>query len=144
MEGAPPPGLPPPTGLPPAGLPPPGGAYALPPIVPGLPPPMGVLPPTLPTGGLLPLPGQLPPAEEPQPEDNEEAGEGEGDAEEAVPSRPPNPTLYVNNINEKVRGEKLRRGLKQVFTPFGKILKISVRKSLAMRGQVRRRWLLCL
>ncbi len=44
----------------------------------------------------------------------------------------PNPTLYVNNINEKIKGDKLRNGLRQVF---GQARRISVRKSLALRGQ---------
>ncbi|GAB5034517.1 u1 small nuclear ribonucleoprotein a-like [Nannochloropsis oceanica] len=47
----------------------------------------------------------------------------------------PTATVYVNNINEKVRGEKLMQGLKQVFTPIGKVKKIHARKSLKLRGQ---------
>jgi len=47
----------------------------------------------------------------------------------------PTATVYVNNINEKVRGEKLMHGLKQVFTPIGKVSKIHTRKSLKLRGQ---------
>lgn len=47
----------------------------------------------------------------------------------------PNPTIYVSNIAERIRGDKLRNGLKQVFTPYGKIRKLCMRKSLAMRGQ---------
>lgn len=55
------------------------------------------------------------------------AGDGEGGE--------PNPTLYVQNIKERIRGERLRRGLKQVFSPYGAIKKIHMRKSLALRGQ---------
>lgn len=48
----------------------------------------------------------------------------------------PTATVYVNNINEKVRGEKLMHGLKQVFTTkIGKVSKIHCRKSLKLRGQ---------
>lgn len=47
----------------------------------------------------------------------------------------PTATVYVNNINEKVRGEKLMHGLKQVFSKGGKVHKIHCRKSLKLRGQ---------
>jgi hypothetical protein len=62
--------------------------------------------------------------------------EQDQEMEDDHPLADPHPTVYVNNINEKIRGEKLRRGLRQVFAPFGKIRKISVRKGIKSHGQV--------
>lgn len=47
----------------------------------------------------------------------------------------PSATVYVNNVNEKIRGEKLMQGLRQLFNPMGKIRKIHARRSLKLRGQ---------
>lgn len=44
------------------------------------------------------------------------AGDGEQEGGQ------PNPTICVQGIPERIRGEKLRNGLKQVFQPYGKIL----------------------
>jgi hypothetical protein len=38
-------------------------------------------------------------------------------------------------VAEKIKGEKLKRGLRLVFQHYGKIHKISIRKSLGLRGQ---------
>ena len=57
-----------------------------------------------------------------------------GDGEEPK-GGDPNPTLYVQNIPERIRGAKLRSGLRQVFAPYGAIKKLVMRKSLALRGQ---------
>lgn len=43
------------------------------------------------------------------------ADEGEGAA------GTPNATLYVNNLPERIKGDKLRNGLKKVFGPYGKV-----------------------
>ncbi|KAL5480095.1 hypothetical protein EMCRGX_G023717 [Ephydatia muelleri] len=48
---------------------------------------------------------------------------------------PPNNTLYVNNLNEKVKKEELKRSLYAVFSQFGPILDIVALKNLKMRGQ---------
>ena len=70
---------------------------------------------------------------------------------------PPNETLYVNNLNEKVKKEgesgvnleklffpfihlinsylELRRALYSVFSQFGTVLDVLVKKTLKMRGQ---------
>ncbi|CAD6190730.1 unnamed protein product [Caenorhabditis auriculariae] len=48
---------------------------------------------------------------------------------------PPNNTLYINNLNEKVKKEELRNSLIAVFKQFGEILSVMCFKTLKMRGQ---------
>ncbi|XP_050688316.1 U1 small nuclear ribonucleoprotein A-like isoform X2 [Eriocheir sinensis] len=47
----------------------------------------------------------------------------------------PNHTIYVNNLNEKVKKEELKRSLYAIFSQFGQILDIVALKTLKMRGQ---------
>ncbi|KAF9452501.1 RNA-binding domain-containing protein [Macrolepiota fuliginosa MF-IS2] len=47
----------------------------------------------------------------------------------------PNPTLYVNNLNDKVNSDELRSQLYALFTTHGKIIDIIASKSEKMRGQ---------
>lgn len=48
---------------------------------------------------------------------------------------PPNQTLYVNNLNEKVKKEELKKSLYAIFSQFGPIMDIVALKTLKMRGQ---------
>ena len=48
---------------------------------------------------------------------------------------PPNNTIYINNLNEKVSQTELRKQLFAIFTQFGKILDIMSKKTLKLRGQ---------
>eukprot|EP00455_Lapot_gusevi_P049779 TRINITY_DN711_c0_g1_i6.p1 TRINITY_DN711_c0_g1~~TRINITY_DN711_c0_g1_i6.p1 ORF type:complete len:227 (+),score=54.50 TRINITY_DN711_c0_g1_i6:77-757(+) len=48
---------------------------------------------------------------------------------------PPNNTLYVNNLNEKVTKDELTRSLFHVFGQFGRIADVLASKTLKMRGQ---------
>ncbi|KAJ7551803.1 hypothetical protein O6H91_06G029200 [Diphasiastrum complanatum] len=48
---------------------------------------------------------------------------------------PPNQTIYINNLNEKIKKEELKKSLHAVFSQFGKILDIVVSKALKLRGQ---------
>ncbi|XP_065901052.1 U1 small nuclear ribonucleoprotein A-like [Dysidea avara] len=48
---------------------------------------------------------------------------------------PPRPTIYINNLNEKVKKEELKKSLYAVFSQFGVILDIVALKTLKMRGQ---------
>ncbi|KAI0988826.1 hypothetical protein GJ496_007011 [Pomphorhynchus laevis] len=50
-------------------------------------------------------------------------------------SVPPNQTIYINNINEKVKKDELKKSLYAVFSQFGRILDIVASKNLKMRGQ---------
>ena len=47
----------------------------------------------------------------------------------------PNPTLYINNLNDKVNKDELRSQLYALFTTYGKIIDIVASKSQHMRGQ---------
>lgn len=48
---------------------------------------------------------------------------------------PPNETLYVNNLNEKVKRDELRKALYGLFSQYGTVLDIVAQKSLKLRGQ---------
>jgi RNA recognition motif-containing protein len=48
---------------------------------------------------------------------------------------PPNNTIYINNLNEKVKKEELKKSLYAIFSQFGEILDIVAMKTLKMRGQ---------
>lgn len=47
----------------------------------------------------------------------------------------PNHTIYINNLNEKVKKEELKKSLYAIFSQFGQILEIVALKTLKMRGQ---------
>jgi len=48
---------------------------------------------------------------------------------------PPNQTLYVNNLNEKIKIDTLKEELNSIFSQFGKVLDVNAKKSFARRGQ---------
>lgn len=48
---------------------------------------------------------------------------------------PPNQTIYINNLNEKVKKDELKKSLYAIFSQFGPILDIVALKTLKMRGQ---------
>jgi len=47
----------------------------------------------------------------------------------------PQQSLYVNNLNEKVKKEELKKSLYHVFSQYGNIVDIFASKTLKMRGQ---------
>ncbi|XP_022673262.1 U1 small nuclear ribonucleoprotein A-like [Varroa jacobsoni] len=47
----------------------------------------------------------------------------------------PNNTIYINNLNEKVKKDELKKSLYAIFSQFGPILDIIALKTLKMRGQ---------
>lgn len=47
----------------------------------------------------------------------------------------PNHTIYINNLNEKIKKEELKKSLYAIFSQFGQILNIVALKTLKMRGQ---------
>jgi len=58
------------------------------------------------------------------------------------PKQPKNPppttprrTLYVHNLNEKIKLDVMKKSLEAIFSPFGEILEISIKKNFKMRGQ---------
>jgi len=48
---------------------------------------------------------------------------------------PPNNTVYVNNLNERVKKEDLKKSLYHVFSQFGNILEVVALKTYKLRGQ---------
>ncbi|CAL4895623.1 unnamed protein product [Urochloa decumbens] len=48
---------------------------------------------------------------------------------------PPNVTIYINNLNEKIKLEELKKSLNAVFSQFGKILDVLAFKTLKHKGQ---------
>jgi len=51
--------------------------------------------------------------------------------EEVTPSK----TIYINNLNEKVKKQELRKSLYAMFSQFGTVLDVVALKTLHMRGQ---------
>ena len=47
----------------------------------------------------------------------------------------PNNTIYINNLNEKIKKNDLKKSLYAIFSQFGPILDIMAWKNLKMRGQ---------
>jgi U2 small nuclear ribonucleoprotein B'' len=50
-------------------------------------------------------------------------------------ANPPNPTLYINNLNDKLTKDELRTQLYALFTTYGRIIDIVASKDSKMRGQ---------
>lgn len=48
---------------------------------------------------------------------------------------PPNHTIYINNLNEKIKRDDLKKSLFAIFSQFGQILDIITGKSMKMKGQ---------
>ncbi|KAJ4979096.1 hypothetical protein NE237_009876 [Protea cynaroides] len=48
---------------------------------------------------------------------------------------PPNQTIYVKNLNEKVKKDELKRSLYALFSQYGRILDIVALKTPKLRGQ---------
>ncbi|KAF5751318.1 U2 small nuclear ribonucleoprotein B''-like [Tripterygium wilfordii] len=48
---------------------------------------------------------------------------------------PPNQTIYVKNLNEKVKKEELKRSLYCLFSQYGRILDVVALKTSKLRGQ---------
>lgn len=48
---------------------------------------------------------------------------------------PPNHTLYVNNLNSKVKKQQLRKSLYNLFVTYGRVIGVIAIKGPKMRGQ---------
>ncbi|XP_008231198.1 PREDICTED: U2 small nuclear ribonucleoprotein B'' 2 isoform X2 [Prunus mume] len=48
---------------------------------------------------------------------------------------PPNQTIYIKNLNEKIKKEELKRSLYCLFSQYGKILDVVALKTPKLRGQ---------
>ena len=47
----------------------------------------------------------------------------------------PSQTLYINNINEKIKKPVLKKVLHSLFSQYGKVIEIVACKGLKLRGQ---------
>ena len=47
----------------------------------------------------------------------------------------PNPTLYINNLNDKVNKDELRAQLFALFSTYGRVIDVVARKGDKMKGQ---------
>jgi RNA recognition motif-containing protein len=50
-------------------------------------------------------------------------------------SIPPNHTLYINNLNGKIKKQQLKKSLYNIFISYGRVLAIIAIKGIKMRGQ---------
>ena len=48
---------------------------------------------------------------------------------------PPNQTIYVSNLYEKLKKEEMKKALYAVFSQYGKILDVVVMNNFRLRGQ---------
>ncbi|EME30477.1 U2 small nuclear ribonucleoprotein B'' [Galdieria sulphuraria] len=48
---------------------------------------------------------------------------------------PPNQTIYIRNLDEKVKKQELRQSLYEAFSQFGRIVDVVALKTTRMRGQ---------
>nr|6XH2_A Chain A, TAR-BINDING PROTEIN 6.6 [Homo sapiens] len=53
----------------------------------------------------------------------------------AVPETRPNHTIYINNLNSKIKKDELKKSLHAIFSRFGQILDILVPRTRTPRGQ---------
>ena len=53
----------------------------------------------------------------------------------AIAEIPQNMTIYINNLNEKIKLDELKKSLHAVFSQFGKILEVLAFKTLKHKGQ---------
>ena len=47
----------------------------------------------------------------------------------------PSKTLYINNINEKIKQDIVKKMLYMVFSQYGKVTDVIAKKGLKLRGQ---------
>jgi RNA recognition motif-containing protein len=99
---------------PPEHMPPPGYPY---------PPPPGYGAPM----GFPPAPGYYPGMQYYPPPVAEKLRERE--------KLPKNNTLYIKNLNSRIKIEYLRQSLENVFTQYGKLADVKVKRNFRMRGQ---------
>eukprot|EP01017_Pseudomicrothorax_dubius_P028206 TRINITY_DN3337_c0_g2_i2.p1 TRINITY_DN3337_c0_g2~~TRINITY_DN3337_c0_g2_i2.p1 ORF type:complete len:133 (+),score=37.67 TRINITY_DN3337_c0_g2_i2:81-479(+) len=67
--------------------------------------------------------------------EEQNAEEGKVAEKLEVEELPPNNTIYVNNLNEKIKLEELRESLKYIFGQYGEVVDISAKANLRMKGQ---------
>ena len=51
------------------------------------------------------------------------------------PLLPKNPTLYIQNLNERVKIPDLKNALYQLFSNYGEVVEVHAKQNIRMRGQ---------
>ena len=51
------------------------------------------------------------------------------------PLLPRNPSLYIQNLNERVKIPDLKNALYQLFSHYGEVVEVHCKKNIRMRGQ---------
>jgi U2 small nuclear ribonucleoprotein B'' len=46
-----------------------------------------------------------------------------------------NPTIYIQNLNERVKVSDLKNALYQLFSNYGEVVEIHAKRNIRMRGQ---------
>ena len=110
-------------GPPPMGMMPPGM------VPPGFPvPPQGM--PMLPPRGMMPPPGMgMPMANMPPPALIHQI---KSIKEEKL--NPPNATIYVQNLNERIKPAEIKNALFQLFSNHGEVHEVHAKANIRMRG----------
>ena len=54
---------------------------------------------------------------------------------DVAPSIPPSPTLYCQNLSEKIKKAALKKALYSAFSPYGKVIDIVHCRTESLRGQ---------
>lgn len=100
-------------------MPPPGGMPMYRPPPPGFMPPGGLPPPYMgrPMGPPMHMQGMMP---------------MQKIMEE--PLLPKNPTLYLQNLNERVKLPDLKNALYQLFSNYGEVVEVHAKTNIRMRG----------
>ena len=51
------------------------------------------------------------------------------------PLNEPNPTVYLQNLNERIKIPELKNSLFQLFSHYGEIVEVHCKRNIKMRGQ---------
>lgn len=119
----------------PFGLPPPPPGFVPPPLPPGLVLPPGFVPPPLPPGLVLP-PGFVFPPQQPHQQPQHPAAAAPKKQRSLAEAGHPTSTVYVHNLDDRINPRRvLLPSLRNLFAPFGRIQRMTCRRTLALKGQ---------
>jgi len=63
------------------------------------------------------------------------ANDANQELEDGLDTVRPNQTIYINNLNERIKKEELRKSLYAMFSQFGTVLDVVALKTIPMKGQ---------
>jgi len=65
----------------------------------------------------------------------EENANNDADMDATSVALPPNHTLYVNNLNERIKPDEIKKALYAIFSTVGPVVEVQASKRLVTRGQ---------